>query len=105
MIAESISLFATIFVHLSLILAALSFMHVLEIIKPIALWHALPIFSCLIAIIFAITGPSVLPKVFLIITLLLFGATLIRSWRFIIRSVEYLEFLKMEERKSQISKD
>lgn len=88
MITESISLLTAIFLHLSLILAALSFKDVLEIIGSIARWHALPIFFCIITIIFAVIDFYVLPETFLIITLLLFGATLIRSWKLIIRTID-----------------
>lgn len=102
MTAESISLLSAIFLHLSLILAALSFRHALEIIGSIARWHALPIFFSIITTIFAVIGFTVLPKVLLITSLLFFGATLIRSWKLIIRFFEYLD---IEECKNRVPKD
>lgn len=85
MIIESISLLTAIFVHLSIILTALSLGgHTPgDMITFIIRVHTYPILSCLIASILAIGGLTISSKVILGITVIFLSVALIRNWRLI----------------------
>jgi len=85
MIAESISLLAAIFIHLSIVVTALSLGgHTSSrMVTFIIRVHAYPILYCLIASMLAINGLTISAKVFLSITIIFLGVALLRTWKVI----------------------